>query len=87
MDDSPLWNNSCYQIHQQKCIQCRNCEPICPVNAIRDETVGVGPGGTVHVIYIHESCICCAKCLAVCPVSAIDEMYVNSNNDLRCQNE
>jgi ferredoxin len=51
------------KVEHDKCIGCRNCISVCPVQAIVIEE------GKAK---IGEKCIECCACAHVCPVDAID---------------
>jgi heterodisulfide reductase subunit A len=50
-------------INPALCIECGQCVPVCPENAVKRPS-----GGT---FYIDRNCTECGKCVDVCPVSAI----------------
>lgn len=52
------------QIDDTLCINCNNCYPVCPVDAVRAE--GVDDRSTFSIDY--EACVGCGKCIAICPV-------------------
>jgi pyruvate formate lyase activating enzyme len=50
-------------VRPDKCIQCGQCESICPVDAI---------DCTKEVLKVNRSlCTCCGKCVTVCPCDAL----------------
>lgn len=53
------------------CIECGQCVPACPEDAIKRP-----PGGT---FYIDQNCTLCGKCVNVCPVSAIELKQVKEH--------
>lgn len=50
----------------EKCVGCRNCENICPVDAIDiiEEKIGI-----LKPVVDTEKCIKCRKCIDVCPLN------------------
>lgn len=52
-----------YKISAETCINCGACEPVCPVQAIKEED-------SKRVIDA-ATCIDCGACAGTCPVSAI----------------
>ncbi len=54
-------------VDQNKCIQCKLCIEVCPVNML-----GVDESGQVNFIAERESlCIECGQCMAVCSTDAV----------------
>ena len=52
-------------IDEARCIGCRRCIDVCPVDAI------VGAQGLMHTV-VESWCIGCALCPPACPVDCID---------------
>jgi electron transport complex protein RnfB len=52
-------------IDEARCIGCRRCIEVCPVDAI------VGAQGLMHTV-VEPWCIGCALCPPACPVDCID---------------
>lgn len=48
-----------------KCTKCGNCEPVCPVEAIKQ--------GENQYVINEDDCISCGRCADECPVEAILE--------------
>ena len=57
--------NASALIDEGRCIGCRRCIDVCPVDAI------VGAQGLMHTV-VESWCIGCALCLPPCPVDCID---------------
>lgn len=52
-----------------KCVLCRRCETICPVDAIQF----VGRGSDTRLMIDPDRCVHCGQCTQVCPAAAIVE--------------
>jgi Fe-S-cluster-containing dehydrogenase component len=55
--------------HENKCIHCTACIPICPTGALnldREEML---------VSFIKDKCIACELCIKVCPYKAIEIQF------------
>ncbi len=52
-----------------KCVLCRRCETICPVDAVQF----VGRGSDTRLMIDPDRCIHCGQCTQVCPAAAIVE--------------
>jgi len=52
-------------IDEARCIGCRRCIDVCPVDAI------IGAQGWMHTV-VEDWCIGCALCPPACPVDCID---------------
>lgn len=65
-----------------KCISCKMCEKICPVDAIKIKTEKKQDGSLVLKDYIvdYSKCIFCGLCEEVCPVESIQICPTNLNN-------
>lgn len=57
--------NASARIDEGRCIGCRRCIEVCPVDAI------VGAQGLMHTV-VESWCIGCALCPPACPVDCID---------------
>ena len=57
-------------IDTQKCIQCKKCISVCPVNMF-DFT-----DGKVKMVKNQQQCILCAECYHYCPADAINHPYI-----------
>ncbi|MFP4057936.1 MAG: 4Fe-4S binding protein [Candidatus Brocadiia bacterium] len=56
-----MCQHGAWQINRnEKCIQCRKCESVCPVECI---TLGIRD---------RRTCLFCARCVDVCPVDALE---------------
>ncbi len=55
--------------HEDKCISCTSCVPICPTNA---RTVN---RATMEVSHDKEHCIACELCITVCPYGALEIQF------------
>ena len=58
-------------IDQNKCIGCKACIKVCPVNAISMQN------GKATID--QDKCIHCGKCRPICPVSAIKHNKEKTN--------
>jgi Fe-S-cluster-containing hydrogenase component 2 len=62
-------------IHKDRCCGCRDCEKICPVEAVSCSEPLLD-GGTVskgiNVDVKADACIFCGQCAVICPTKAID---------------
>ncbi len=58
------------RIIEEKCIQCRGCIKVCPLNifGLKD--------GKVAMVKPQSTCILCAECFHNCPSGAIDHPYI-----------
>lgn len=52
-----------------KCVLCRRCETICPVDAIQF----VGRGSDTRLMIDPDRCVHCGQCTQVCPAAALVE--------------
>ena len=52
------------QIDEQRCINCGNCPPACPVDAV----LAQGTDGRSTYSIDYEACVGCGKCIEICPV-------------------
>ncbi len=66
-------------INQEKCIKCKKCINVCPVNVL-----GFDKNGRV-VNKNKDRCILCAECFYVCPTEAINYSYFEKAKE-RLQN-
>jgi NADH-quinone oxidoreductase subunit F len=55
-----------YTINKNKCISCKSCKKVCPVDAISGE---IKEGFTID----QEKCVGCGQCKTVCQFNAILE--------------
>jgi len=53
-----------YKISDE-CVSCGSCEPVCPVEAIRE--------GDEKYVIDPEKCTDCGTCAETCPVEAISQ--------------
>jgi NAD-dependent dihydropyrimidine dehydrogenase PreA subunit len=58
------------KIIQEKCIKCKKCISVCPVNMFEfsDGSIVMNPE--------NSRCILCAECFHNCPAEAIDHPYI-----------
>lgn len=66
---------SLFEIHQETCIKCYSCVRICPVKAIRVDSLSEFPS------IVPERCIGCGSCCRACSPSAIS--YRSSVDETR----
>jgi len=59
-----------FKVNPDKCIACRQCIAVCPVNAI---SIQYG-----KAVIDMEKCNLCGECVKTCPVKAIQEYRVQS---------
>lgn len=59
---------SLLQLNQEKCNQCSQCIPICPTQALFNQTE------TAKVLYDPYKCVSCDRCITICPTGAIQEI-------------
>ena len=64
--DRPVLNSA-------KCISCKKCEKVCPVNAVKMVEHGVNEKGRpiLYPEFNDAACICCANCVEDCPKDAL----------------
>jgi len=65
-----IWSQSriLFEVDANKCIGCRQCEAVCPTDAI---TIVNG-----KAVIDPDKCIGCGKCVDVCPVNAISKYAI-----------
>lgn len=56
-----------------KCISCKKCEKVCPVNAVKMVEHGVNDKGRaiLYPEFNNDTCICCENCVEDCPKDAL----------------
>ena len=56
-----------------KCISCKRCEKVCPVNAVKMVEHGVNEKGRpiLYPEFDNAACICCENCVEDCPKDAL----------------
>ncbi|MCL1811471.1 MAG: 4Fe-4S dicluster domain-containing protein, partial [Methanomassiliicoccaceae archaeon] len=56
-----------------KCISCKKCEKVCPVNAVTMVEHGVNDKGRpiLYPEFNNDTCICCENCVEDCPKDAL----------------
>ncbi len=56
-----------------KCISCKKCEKVCPVNAVKMVEHGVNEKGRpiLYPEFNNDTCICCENCVEDCPKDAL----------------
>jgi len=62
-------------IHKDRCCGCRDCEKICPVEAVSCSGPLVDGGTVSKVVNVDvnaDACIFCGQCALICPTKAID---------------
>lgn len=52
------------QVDEDRCINCNNCYPICPVDAVLTPDEGDRPTYSID----EEACVGCGRCIEICPV-------------------
>jgi ferredoxin len=55
--------------HEDKCISCTSCVPICPTKA------RIVNRDTMEVSHDKERCIACELCISVCPYRALEIQF------------
>jgi NADH-quinone oxidoreductase subunit I/NAD(P)H-quinone oxidoreductase subunit I len=63
-------------LEEKKCISCKKCEKVCPVNAVKMVEHGVNEKGRpiLYPEFDNDACICCENCVEDCPK---DALYIN----------
>jgi len=61
-------------LDQNRCVGCRDCETICPSEAVSSSDAIVGNGSLLQPIRMDiepDSCLFCGQCAIICPTKAI----------------
>ena len=74
-------------IDEEKCIGCRQCEYICPIDVPSEFEMGLGARKAIYIpfqtaipqipVLDLDNCIACGACHRVCPADAIDYMQTD----------
>ena len=61
------------ELTDSKCIGCKKCAKVCPVNAIEMVEKGVNDKGKpiLRPVIDNSKCICCSNCVIDCPKDAL----------------
>lgn len=70
-----MTNNINVKVEHDKCVGCKACMSVCPINAICFET---DEEGFEYPIIDKNRCIDCGKCLNVCPVFSIEKPMIDA---------
>lgn len=55
--------------HEERCIHCTFCVPICPTGALHRDEEGI------QVSFDKEKCIACELCIKVCPYNVVEIQF------------